>query len=72
MATGASSSLGAGQTEPMEPWDDAHDEAVRMGRDGYVDPASGYFVFTAESLKAKGSCCGSGCRHCPYPLTDDD
>jgi len=56
----------------VEPWDDAHDAAVREGREGYLDPATGFFVFTAETLKARGSCCGSGCRHCPYPLTDDD
>jgi hypothetical protein len=44
----------------------AHDAAVRAGQAGYVDPTSGYFVFTAAHLAARGSCCGSGCRHCPY------
>jgi hypothetical protein len=23
-------------------------------------------VFTAAYLLKRGSCCGSGCRHCPY------
>ncbi len=45
----------------------AHDQAVAVGHDGYVDPDTGYFVFTAAFLRARGTCCGSGCRHCPYP-----
>jgi hypothetical protein len=24
-------------------------------------------VFTAKFLLRRGYCCGSGCRHCPYP-----
>jgi hypothetical protein len=44
----------------------AHDRAVRDGDDGYVDPESGLFVFTAAYLEARGTCCDSGCRHCPY------
>jgi hypothetical protein len=45
----------------------AHDAAVAAGQDGYVDPDSGYHVFTAAYLGERGSCCGSDCRHCPYP-----
>jgi hypothetical protein len=48
----------------------AHDAAVASGRDGYLDPETGSFVFTAAALAAKGACCGSGCRHCPYPEED--
>ena len=44
----------------------AHDRAVAAGEPGYVDPDSGFFVFTAAELLARGECCGSGCRHCPY------
>jgi hypothetical protein len=25
-----------------------------------------YMVFTAAYHLKRGSCCGSGCRHCPY------
>jgi hypothetical protein len=25
-----------------------------------------YLVFTAHYHLKRGSCCGSGCRHCPY------
>jgi hypothetical protein len=44
----------------------AHDAAVAAGEPGYVDPDTGYFVFTAAALAERGECCGSGCRHCPY------
>ena len=45
----------------------AHDRAVSSGADGYADPETGLFVFTAEYLSARGTCCSSDCRHCPYP-----
>jgi Family of unknown function (DUF5522) len=44
----------------------AHGRALAAGEDGYLDPATGLFVLTAGFLWARGSCCGSGCRHCPY------
>lgn len=45
----------------------AHDAAVARGQPGYIDPDSGLFVMTAARLQQHGRCCGSGCRHCPYP-----
>jgi hypothetical protein len=45
---------------------EAHERAVAAGADGYLDPDTGYFVFTAAFLAARGTCCDSGCRHCPY------
>lgn len=47
---------------------EAHDRAVAQGESGYFDPETGLFVFTSVALAAKGECCDSGCRHCPYPL----
>jgi hypothetical protein len=44
----------------------AHDRAVAAGEAGYLDPDTGFFVFTAVALGERGECCGSGCRHCPY------
>lgn len=35
------------------------------GVDYYLD--GGRWVFTAAYHLARGSCCQSGCRHCPYP-----
>lgn len=44
-----------------------HAEAQAAGRSTYADPRTGLSVFTAETLRRRGWCCGSGCRHCPYP-----
>lgn len=46
---------------------EAHDRAVRADEQGYLDPETGLFVMTATYLLDVGVCCGSGCRHCPYP-----
>jgi hypothetical protein len=56
----------------VEPWDEAHAAAVDEGLDGYLDPATGFFVFTERFHRDRGRCCGSGCRHCPYPLEGGD
>jgi hypothetical protein len=40
-------------------------QTVRPG-DFYFDPG-GLMVFTAAYHLRRGYCCGSGCRHCPYP-----
>ncbi|OWY61061.1 hypothetical protein B7486_65820 [cyanobacterium TDX16] len=44
----------------------AHRAALESGAAGYADPATGLFVFTAAYLADRGTCCGTGCRHCPY------
>lgn len=43
-----------------------HAAAVAAGEPGYTDPVTGLFVLTSAYLAARGSCCDSGCRHCPY------
>lgn len=43
-----------------------HEAACAARADTYVDPASGYSVFTAASHERRGRCCGSSCRHCPF------
>jgi hypothetical protein len=43
-----------------------HEAAVVAANPSYRDPVSGYSVFTAAFLAARGYCCSSGCRHCPY------
>jgi len=45
----------------------AHDDAVAAGQAGYMDPMTGLFVMTSARLRARGHCCGNGCRHCPWP-----
>jgi Family of unknown function (DUF5522) len=44
----------------------AHDAALAADEPGYLDPITGLFVFTAAYLAARGTCCDSGCRHCPF------
>ena len=44
----------------------AHGHALDRGEDGYLDPATGLWCFTAAYLWERGTCCDSGCRHCPY------
>jgi hypothetical protein len=45
---------------------EAHALALRRGDTTYCDPATGLHVLTAAALAARGTCCTSGCRHCPY------
>ena len=44
----------------------AHGHALAAGEDGYLDPATGLGCCTAAYLWERGTCCDSGCRHCPY------
>lgn len=44
----------------------AHAGAMTAGDSHYLDPSTGLAVFTAAYLVQRGTCCGSGCRHCPY------
>mmetsp|Transcript_7763 Transcript_7763/g.13777 ORF Transcript_7763/g.13777 Transcript_7763/m.13777 type:complete len:148 (-) Transcript_7763:253-696(-) len=46
-------------------WGVMHRLATQQGRDQYIDPATGFSVFTATCLKQK-ACCGYSCRHCPH------
>lgn len=48
------------------PWRDTHRRAVQQGLHRYTDPSTGYSVMTELAHLARGSCCGNGCRHCPY------
>ncbi len=44
----------------------AHAASVEAGQLGYIDPASGLFVFNAQGLRTQPNCCSNRCRHCPY------
>lgn len=44
----------------------AHRAAMVRGDPGYTDPDTSLFVLTAAYLADRGTCCESGCRHCPY------
>ena len=42
---------------------------VKEGEDYYWEGP--YIVFTEKYLRARGYCCESGCRHCPYGFRRD-
>eukprot|EP00064_Thunnus_orientalis_P013062 superscaffoldBa00002082_g13099 len=44
-----------------------HREACEAKKQMYVDPSSGYKVFTEYAHLQRGKCCGSACRHQPSP-----
>ncbi|HQU00405.1 MAG TPA: DUF5522 domain-containing protein [Acidimicrobiales bacterium] len=44
----------------------AHQRAIDEGEPFYRDPATGLMVLTRATHLARGTCCASGCRHCPY------
>ena len=43
-----------------------HEAAMAADLPTYPDPLSGFEVLTAAELWARGFCCDSGCRHCPF------
>lgn len=59
-----------GRLAPDHPlWEEVlarHARALAAGEPTYVDPATGDVVLTADALVERGTCCGSGCRHCPW------
>jgi diphthamide synthase (EF-2-diphthine--ammonia ligase) len=56
--------MGDNVSEPV--WEEAHRLAMTRGERQYVDPDTGYRVFTEEALRKRLACCGCGCRHCPW------
>ncbi len=49
-----------------EIWVPLEREASKNRQRTYVDPQSGYRVFTTYGLLQRKDCCGCGCRHCPF------
>lgn len=41
-------------------------EAIKKDEFYYVDPISGFEVFTAKYLSERDYSCGNGCGHCPH------
>jgi len=38
----------------------------------YYFNENGLMVFTEQYHLRRGYCCGSGCKHCPYPSKEDE
>ena len=49
-----------------------HQEACNAKQESYIDPETGYLVFTSYYHLERGHCCESGCRHCPYGFKDKE
>jgi len=41
------------------------DSGLKLGEDFYYDEL-GRMVFTSQYLLKRGTCCGNGCKHCPF------
>jgi len=62
----------AARPQALDPEDPGSpDKGPRPGAGDYYFDGP-YMVFTAAYLLKRGTCCGSGCRHCPYRGTDRD
>jgi hypothetical protein len=51
--------------------EEIHKNACERGEHSYLDPKTGYVVFTKLKHLERGYCCESGCRHCPYGFSSD-
>ena len=43
-----------------------HEESMSRAEGTYIDPATGFMVFSELTHLKRGRCCGNRCRHCPY------
>jgi cob(I)alamin adenosyltransferase len=62
----ASSSVSIIMTEQVVDIEDLHQHAIKQGSSTYIDPKTGFQVFTELPHLKRGFCCGNQCRHCPY------
>ncbi|MEM7781563.1 MAG: DUF5522 domain-containing protein [Pseudomonadota bacterium] len=51
---------------PDEDYWALHEDACKRGETTYIDPETGFMVFTRLGLLERDRCCGAGCRHCPF------
>jgi hypothetical protein len=54
----------------VEEGSEANDEGFIEGLDYYFE--DGLMVLTSRYLLRRGSCCGSGCRQCPYQNKNEE
>ena len=46
--------------------EEIHTQAIQAKAKTYIDPSTGFTVFTEYAHLKRGRCCGNMCRHCPY------
>ncbi|CAH8430435.1 unnamed protein product [Schistosoma guineensis] len=47
-------------------WTDVYKKAIALGDKYYIDPKTGYTVFTEIEHLTRGYCCHSKCRHSSF------
>ena len=52
--------------EPIIDIEEIHTIALQSKSKTYIDPKTGFTVFTEFAHLKRGKCCGNVCRHCPY------
>jgi len=60
------SSSSSSPTAVITDIEDIHRQAILDKQSTYIDPSTGFTVFTELSHLKRGKCCGNQCRHCPY------
>lgn len=50
----------------LDQWTKLDVEASNRKENTYIDPQTGYRVFSSYGLLKRKDCCGCGCRHCPF------
>lgn len=66
MAPGNNTNASTGVTDI----EDLHRQAINNKESTYIDPATGFTVFTELAHLKRGRCCGNMCRHCPYGFSN--
>jgi hypothetical protein len=46
--------------------EDLHQHALNIGSKMYIDPQTGFTIFSELTHLRRGFCCGNKGRHCPY------
>jgi cob(I)alamin adenosyltransferase len=46
--------------------EELHHQALSQKATTYIDPTTGFTVWTERAHLLRGTCCGNQCRHCPY------
>lgn len=54
------------EVSDIEDFHRVHEDALSRAEGTYIDPETGYTVFTELTHLKRGKCCGNRCRHCPY------
>ena len=43
-----------------------HEEAIKNNKNFYIEPGTGFMIWTKDFLLKREFCCENDCKHCPY------